>query len=284
MFTTKFRADDQGRFTINPYAGDYFRMRAFPPEGQPYLVREHEFEWTKGAVRKEVDLKLPRGVLIHGKVTEKGTGRPVAGASVQFVPMKPPATSSTGWKRSCQQGRRLVPDRRAAGQGTPVHPGPTLDFIPEEIGGGKLYASGQPGGLATLRPRHHPLRRQGRQNRPRHLRRPEPGQDSARPSRSARRARRSRMRVILTRQQLEPQNLTWLTHHLHPRPRRPVRAAWLRPGETLAGLLPRRRARVGRRGRGLRQAGRRGADHPPRALRPGQGTIRRARRQAGREA
>ena len=77
MFTTKFQADDQGRFKISPYSGDYFRMRVFPPDGQPYLAREHEFAWTKGAVKKDVDLTLPRGILIDGKVTENGTGRPV---------------------------------------------------------------------------------------------------------------------------------------------------------------------------------------------------------------
>ena len=85
MFTTRFRADGQGRFRINPSAGDYFRMRAIPPKGQPYLSGEAEFAWTKGAVKKEIDLTVPRGVLIHGKVTEQGTGRPVPGASVRVL-------------------------------------------------------------------------------------------------------------------------------------------------------------------------------------------------------
>ena len=100
MVTTKFRADGQGRFRINPYAGDYFRRAGLPPEGQPYLPQEAEFAWTKGAVKKEIDFKLPRGVLIRGKVTEEGTGRPVAGASVQFFPMKRPGTTSTASRRA----------------------------------------------------------------------------------------------------------------------------------------------------------------------------------------
>ena len=74
MVTTRFRADDKGRFKITPYAGDYFRMHFFSPQGQPYLPREAEFEWTKGAVKKEMDASLLRGVLIRGKVVEEGSG------------------------------------------------------------------------------------------------------------------------------------------------------------------------------------------------------------------
>jgi protocatechuate 3,4-dioxygenase beta subunit len=51
-FTTKFRADAEGRFTANPSPGDYFRMSAVAPDGQPYLVRQDQFAWTKGAVKK----------------------------------------------------------------------------------------------------------------------------------------------------------------------------------------------------------------------------------------
>ena len=78
MFTSKFRADDQGRFKASPHSGDYFRMRVVPADGQPYLVGEAEFAWTKGAVRKELDIKLPRGRLIQGKVTDAGN-RPAGG-------------------------------------------------------------------------------------------------------------------------------------------------------------------------------------------------------------
>ncbi len=213
MFTTKFRADDEGRFKISPFSGDYFRMRAFPPEGQPYLAREHEFAWTKGAVKKELDLTLPRGVLIHGKVTENGTGRPVAGASVQFVPIKPPPDIIDGFEaivRSKDDGAFQV--AVPPGKGHLMIVAPTLDFIPQEISGGKLYASGQPGGWrlyahdiiayeckagdsfltisSTLNP-GKTLR--GRVSGP-----------SGEEVRDA---------VMLSRQQLDPINLVWLTHN-----------------------------------------------------------------------
>ena len=147
MFTSKFRADKEGRFKISPFSGDYFRMRVFPPDGQPYLAREHEFAWTKGSVNKELDLTLPRGVLIHGKVTEEGTGSPVEGASIQFVPVKPPADIIHGFEAivlSKADGSFDV--AVPTGKGHLMILGPTLKYVPEQISGGELYASGQPGG------------------------------------------------------------------------------------------------------------------------------------------
>jgi RNA polymerase sigma factor (sigma-70 family) len=147
MVTTKFRADDQGRFQVNPYAGSYFRMRAFPPEGQPYLPLETEFEWTKGAVKKEINLTLPRGVLLRGRVTERRTGRPVAAASVQFFPTKNTRDVIFGFEaivRSRDDGSFQV--SVPAGKGYLMVTGPTLNYVPQEIGGGKLFASGERGG------------------------------------------------------------------------------------------------------------------------------------------
>ena len=148
MFPTRFRADGQGRFRINPFAGDYFRMRAYPSEGQPYLVREADLQWTKGAVRKQIDITLPRGVLIRGRVTEQGTGRSVAGASVQFFPTRGPGDIISGFEaivRSGDDGRFQV--AVPPGKGYLLVLGPTLGYVPQEIGGGKLYGSGQPGGM-----------------------------------------------------------------------------------------------------------------------------------------
>ena len=68
------RADDQGRFSAAVQPGRNYRVRATPSEGQPYVTAQVEFEWAKGAVRKEIDVKVPRGVVIQGKVLEQGTG------------------------------------------------------------------------------------------------------------------------------------------------------------------------------------------------------------------
>jgi len=209
MATTKFRADSQGRFKINPYAGDYFRMHAFAPAGQAYVAREFEFAWTKGAVKKEIDLTLARGVLLRGKAIEEGSGRPIAGASVQFFAMH----QSGDVVDDCEEIVASLDDGSfqvavPPGKGHVMVLGPTLNYIPQQIAGGKLFGSGHPGGwrfyahaiiaydvkagesvhelTATLRP-GKTLR--GRLAGPAG----EPVQDA----------------VVLTRQQLDPINLTW---------------------------------------------------------------------------
>ena len=148
MFNTRYRADDQGRYSANPSPGEYFRVTAFAPQGEPYLVPQAEFAWTKGAVKKELDLKAPRGVLIRGKVTEAGTGRPLADSSIQFFPMGTQSDDSmlSGWQamvssRDDGAFQIVVPP----GKGHLLVFGPTGDFVLQPIGYREL-SRGQPGG------------------------------------------------------------------------------------------------------------------------------------------
>jgi RNA polymerase sigma factor (sigma-70 family) len=66
-------ADAEGRFRANPFAGKAFTVTVYPPAGQPYLTVMNGFKWPKGNVRHQVEVKLPRGVLIRGQVTEAGS-------------------------------------------------------------------------------------------------------------------------------------------------------------------------------------------------------------------
>jgi RNA polymerase sigma factor (sigma-70 family) len=77
--------DADGRFRVNPTPGDRLSIMAAPPDGQPYLSAYAPFSWSKGTVESSLKLALPRGVLIRGKVTQEGSGKPVAGATVMFV-------------------------------------------------------------------------------------------------------------------------------------------------------------------------------------------------------
>jgi RNA polymerase sigma factor (sigma-70 family) len=77
-------ADVEGRFRVSPAPGPRVSVWASPPDGQPYLRAGKTLDWPPGATEQAVDLALPRGVLIRGKVTEEGTGWPVADALVDF--------------------------------------------------------------------------------------------------------------------------------------------------------------------------------------------------------
>ncbi len=206
MFPARFRADDQGRFRINPHAGDYFRMRAIPPEGEPYLPANSAFPWPKAAVEKEIDITLARGVLIHGKVTEQGTGRPVPGAAVQFVAKRRPGRSIGGDVRAGEDGsfRVAVPP----GQGYLMIVGPTFDYVPEEIADGRLYEGGQPGGQRLYA--HDIIAYEVKDGDAPHELNP-----TLKPGKTLRgrvldpRGRTAQDAIVLIRQQFDPDRLTW---------------------------------------------------------------------------
>jgi hypothetical protein len=78
------RADKDGRFRLNLHLADSYTVRLTGPDGAAYLPRAANVPWPKGAARQQVEFTLPPGVPVRGKVVDKATGRPVAGARVDF--------------------------------------------------------------------------------------------------------------------------------------------------------------------------------------------------------
>ncbi len=146
-FTAKFHADEKGHFTMNPIAGASYTLGAFPTGGEPYLVPQEEFTIPRGAVKATHDIKMPRGVLIAGTVVEEGTGRPLAGSSIQYMPMNRDSRGVlSGWQAIVASGeggafRIAVPP----GKGHLLVFGPTGDYVLGEIGAAMLD-NGKPGG------------------------------------------------------------------------------------------------------------------------------------------
>jgi RNA polymerase sigma factor (sigma-70 family) len=145
------KADAEGRFRLSPYAGKWFTVSARPPSGAPYMSVEKRFKWETGKVRRQLDLKLPRGVLVRGKVTEAGSGKPVARAAVQYYPLQ---AKNPNFKEDIVHGWQGI--EVSKGDGTfqiAVLPGPghllimgqNGQYIHEEIGSTVLY-SDRPGG------------------------------------------------------------------------------------------------------------------------------------------
>ena len=145
-FTAKFRADAEGRFHLNPIAGEQFTLSAFPTNGEPYLVPQDKLNWVKGAVKASHDIKLPRGILLRGKVTEKETGRPLPRSSIQYVPFGHAENMLSGWHAivaSQDDGSYQI--AVAPGKGHLLIFGPTPDYVLEEFGSNRL-SSDKPGG------------------------------------------------------------------------------------------------------------------------------------------
>jgi beta-lactamase regulating signal transducer with metallopeptidase domain len=87
-------ADAEGRFRLRANTApstNRLAIMAQAPGDEPYLIASDSRRWEpEAAVELTVDFALARGVVVRGKVVEEGTGRPVAGASVQFIPYSYP--------------------------------------------------------------------------------------------------------------------------------------------------------------------------------------------------
>jgi RNA polymerase sigma factor (sigma-70 family) len=82
----KARADGQGRFRISSFPGNTLVVTAYPAADTPYLGVQKNLEWPRGVVQTRLDLAVSRGVLLRGRVTERASGRPVAGVGVDYWP------------------------------------------------------------------------------------------------------------------------------------------------------------------------------------------------------
>ena len=155
MISVAGKADVHGRYRINPYPGVRFGITAYPADGMPYLVRQiTDITRKDGALVKQVDVSLPRGVLVRGHVVESGTKRAVAAAAVQYIPESfnnPNAKDDiiTGWQGiqpSEESGAFAI--AVLPGPGRLLVNGPTGEFVAREIGYQQLER-GLPGGERT---------------------------------------------------------------------------------------------------------------------------------------
>jgi len=148
-YSNPFETDAEGRFRANPLSTDRYRVSAYAPEGQPYHLSGWTkiFAWTKGALEHRVDLALPRGTVIRGKVTEEASGKPVAGAMLGYI-----SRSSQDEESGARNGRT---ESETDGSfqfavlpkpGYLIVVGPSEDYVFQEIGR-RMINLGQPGGI-----------------------------------------------------------------------------------------------------------------------------------------
>ncbi len=142
-----FESDAEGRLRANPPPADRsYNVTAYPPEGQPYLMTTKRLEWPKGALEQSLDIALPRGVSIRGRVTEEGSGKPVPGATVDFA--------SRAGRLGSRENRGVASKTASDGSfqlGAMPSPGylsikgPSDDYVLQSFGY-RMVTEGQPGG------------------------------------------------------------------------------------------------------------------------------------------
>ncbi len=141
-----FQADAEGRFRADPFPGDRLFVVAHSPDRQPYLSVRKTFDWPKGAIEHAVDLALPRGVSIRGKVTEEGSGQPIAGAAVRYSVYTKLDANPDNWASPAETSADGSFEFAVAPQpGYLAIGAPSEDYVTQEIGD-RLLFEGQPGG------------------------------------------------------------------------------------------------------------------------------------------
>jgi hypothetical protein len=147
------QTDAEGRFRLSPYPSEFFGLTAYPAEAQPYLILKKELTWPNGADSLKIEITLPRGILVRGKISESPSGKPVNRASIQYHSCSGNPNLSedvvTQWQGivlsdSAGTFQIAVP----AGRGTLLIHGPTPDYIAQVVGSEALNSGEpKPGGI-----------------------------------------------------------------------------------------------------------------------------------------
>src|SRR5262249_34352699 len=150
------RTDAAGRFTVRPYPGGSLSLTAGGAPGTAFLAVYQTIDWPAGRSTKTVEVRVPRGVLVRGRVVEAGTGWRVAGARVQYRP-------TTGKNKFGRKGNLLeqwpwldvVTDAdgnfalaTVPGPGHLLVRGPGHDYIPIDVSERELIDGRKGGGRA----------------------------------------------------------------------------------------------------------------------------------------
>jgi protocatechuate 3,4-dioxygenase beta subunit len=165
------KTDENGHYRLNPARGPIREgeedglVMAYATEGAPYLNTQKAFHWPKAAIPKatvkhRIDLALPRGVLVRGRVTEKDSGNPVAGSYVIYKAQfdNPNAKRAEAGVQNFNNGRNAVTCGEDGsfqiaclpGAGYLTVEGPAPDYILNENGGYDRLFLGKRGGQPWL--------------------------------------------------------------------------------------------------------------------------------------
>ena len=130
-------------------------IKVFPPATSPYLFHSLTWKWPNDiATDGEVTIKMEKGIMVDGDVVERGDGKPIAGASVYFMPQhenndffRESESGAYDWPfdrmyQTDEKGHFRMPV--SAGPGYVMVKAATRDYVPVMVSAGETYF-GKPG-------------------------------------------------------------------------------------------------------------------------------------------
>jgi beta-lactamase regulating signal transducer with metallopeptidase domain len=124
-------------------------IQIYPPSDSRYLFKAIEWKWpNEGIGDANVTVRLKRGQFVEGQVVEKGSGKPVAGASVWFDPQerKNRYFQESDHSRFWGAGMKYTTDSQGhfrlpvlPGPGYLLVNGPTLDYVHQQLSAGHRW-------------------------------------------------------------------------------------------------------------------------------------------------
>ena len=131
------KTDAEGRYRISGHAATSeilgYMVTAYPAADSGYIAVSvhHDQGWPAGAKFLEKNLRLPRGQILRGTVTDQDTGKPLAGVSVVYLPKQGNPHYRDGYEMRNRtltdpEGRFVVTG--LAGEGFLVAEGPGSDY------------------------------------------------------------------------------------------------------------------------------------------------------------
>jgi beta-lactamase regulating signal transducer with metallopeptidase domain len=86
IMALRTRSDGNGCFRLTGLPKGKNQLLLVPNDEQPYFLHEHDVPDPPGGGPVEVEIGLNRGIWLEGKLTEQGTGKPVPGARLFYLP------------------------------------------------------------------------------------------------------------------------------------------------------------------------------------------------------
>lgn len=122
------KADAEGRFAITGFPAAEVTVRAEPLEGSSYRFGWGEFDLTSGRDAEQVEVRVPQGERVAGRVIAEDTGDRIAGVTVEYRLTSPPTPARSFYHAETTDAQGRFEFYVPPGEATVTIYGPVADY------------------------------------------------------------------------------------------------------------------------------------------------------------